>query len=82
MRTLSSIIFAVALLAVVALAVAPLAVRAASRPGRARPPAHSPEDVSMEKATFAGGCFWCMQPPFEKLRGVTQVMSGYTGGPG
>ncbi len=35
-----------------------------------------------EKATFAGGCFWCMQPPFEKLDGVIQVVSGYTGGTG
>ncbi|MGO9567090.1 MAG: peptide-methionine (S)-S-oxide reductase MsrA [Desulfomonilaceae bacterium] len=35
-----------------------------------------------EKATFAGGCFWCMQPPFEKLDGVVQVVSGYTGGTG
>ena len=33
-----------------------------------------------EKATFAGGCFWCMEPPFEKLEGVLQVISGYTGG--
>jgi len=33
-----------------------------------------------EKATFAGGCFWCMVPPFEKLDGVLQVVSGYTGG--
>jgi len=32
------------------------------------------------KATFAGGCFWCMTPPFEKLRGVREVISGYTGG--
>jgi peptide methionine sulfoxide reductase msrA/msrB len=35
-----------------------------------------------EKATFAGGCFWCMQPPFEKLDGVVRVVSGYTGGTG
>lgn len=34
----------------------------------------------MEKATFAGGCFWCMEPPFEKLKGVTEVISGYIGG--
>ncbi|MBI4063279.1 MAG: peptide-methionine (S)-S-oxide reductase MsrA [Elusimicrobia bacterium] len=34
----------------------------------------------LQKATFAGGCFWCMEPPFEKLEGVTQVLSGYTGG--
>ena len=31
-------------------------------------------------ATFAGGCFWCMEPPFEKLAGVISVTSGYTGG--
>lgn len=33
-----------------------------------------------EKATFAGGCFWCMEPPFEKMEGVVEVISGYTGG--
>ena len=32
-------------------------------------------------ATFAGGCFWCMEPPFEKLEGVVAVASGYSGGP-
>ena len=31
-------------------------------------------------ATFAGGCFWCMEPPYEKLPGVAAVVSGYTGG--
>jgi peptide methionine sulfoxide reductase msrA/msrB len=31
-------------------------------------------------ATFAGGCFWCMEPPFEHLDGVLEVLSGYTGG--
>ncbi len=35
----------------------------------------------LAKATFAGGCFWCMEPPFEKLPGVVAVTSGYTGGP-
>lgn len=34
----------------------------------------------LEKATFAGGCFWCMMPPFEALDGVRQVIAGYTGG--
>ncbi|MCA9136863.1 MAG: peptide-methionine (R)-S-oxide reductase MsrB [Planctomycetales bacterium] len=33
-----------------------------------------------ETAIFAGGCFWCMEPPFEKLTGVIQAESGYTGG--
>ena len=32
------------------------------------------------EATFAGGCFWCMEPPFEKVDGVISVTSGYTGG--
>ncbi len=34
-----------------------------------------------EKATFAGGCFWCMESPFEEQEGVIDVVSGYTGGP-
>jgi peptide methionine sulfoxide reductase msrA/msrB len=34
----------------------------------------------VEKATFAGGCFWCMQGPFEKLSGVKKVIVGYIGG--
>jgi peptide-methionine (S)-S-oxide reductase len=34
----------------------------------------------MAVATFAGGCFWCMEPPFDKLPGVAATISGYTGG--
>jgi len=34
----------------------------------------------VEKATFAGGCFWCMQQPFDKLKGVISTKAGYTGG--
>ena len=33
-----------------------------------------------EKAYFAGGCFWCMEPPFEALDGVIEATSGYMGG--
>ena len=33
-----------------------------------------------ERATFAGGCFWCMVHPFDEWPGVTGVVSGYTGG--
>ena len=33
-----------------------------------------------EKAYFAGGCFWCMEPPFEVLDGVLEATSGYMGG--
>lgn len=52
---------------------------------------YRPEDIEKEKevmvdkkklkiTTLAGGCFWCMEPPFEKLEGVNQVVSGYSGG--
>ena len=37
-------------------------------------------DKSLATATFAGGCFWCMEPPFDKLDGVISTTSGYTGG--
>jgi peptide methionine sulfoxide reductase msrA/msrB len=43
-------------------------------------PSNMQAEQRYEKATFAGGCFWCMEPPFEKLDGVTEVISGYTGG--
>ena len=33
-----------------------------------------------EKAYFAGGCFWCVEESFEKLNGVVEVISGYSGG--
>jgi len=32
------------------------------------------------KATFAGGCFWCMEPPYDELDGVISTVSGYSGG--
>ena len=34
----------------------------------------------LEKAYFAGGCFWCMEESFEKFEGVSKVISGYSGG--
>ncbi|GFO69984.1 peptide methionine sulfoxide reductase MsrA [Geomonas limicola] len=34
----------------------------------------------LQLATFAGGCFWCMEHPFDELKGVVSVTSGYTGG--
>ena len=33
-----------------------------------------------EKATFGGGCFWCLEPSFESIHGVSSVVAGYTGG--
>lgn len=35
---------------------------------------------TVQKATFAGGCFWCMQHPFDELKGVVKTTVGYTGG--
>lgn len=35
----------------------------------------------LEVAIFAGGCFWCMEGPMERLPGVVEALSGYTGGP-
>ncbi|KDR96662.1 peptide methionine sulfoxide reductase msrA/msrB [Peptoclostridium litorale DSM 5388] len=37
-------------------------------------------DERYDKATFAGGCFWCMEAALEKVDGVEEVISGYTGG--
>ena len=37
-------------------------------------------DDKYQKAYFAGGCFWCMEPPFEALEGVIGATSGYMGG--
>lgn len=37
-------------------------------------------DYKTSLAIFAGGCFWCMQGPFDKLEGVTKTVVGYTGG--
>jgi peptide-methionine (S)-S-oxide reductase len=42
--------------------------------------AQTANDKTLVTATFAGGCFWCMEPPFDKLDGVISTTSGYTGG--
>jgi peptide methionine sulfoxide reductase msrA/msrB len=44
------------------------------------PMINSTEEGNWQVATFAGGCFWCMEPPFEKLDGIKDVVSGYIGG--
>jgi len=54
-----------------------LFVMVAAAPGATEPPASGGK---LEKATFAGGCFWCMEHPFDELQGVVSVTSGYTGG--
>jgi peptide-methionine (S)-S-oxide reductase len=42
-------------------------------------PAPTPATATA-RATFAGGCFWCMEPPYDKLPGVISTISGYMGG--
>jgi peptide methionine sulfoxide reductase msrA/msrB len=37
---------------------------------------------NLQTATFAGGCFWCVEADFEKLPGVVEAISGYAGGRG
>ncbi len=38
------------------------------------------QEPELAKATFAGGCFWCMEPPYDALDGVISTTSGYIGG--
>ena len=40
----------------------------------------SGKNSGYREATFAGGCFWCMQPPFDSLTGVVETVVGYSGG--
>ena len=40
----------------------------------------SGKNSSYMEATFAGGCFWCMEPPFDSLSGVVETVVGYSGG--
>jgi len=67
---------------ILAMVLASLACTTGASPGP--DPEPSPvaqvDTADLRKATFAGGCFWCMEPPFEKLDGVHAVISGYAGG--
>lgn len=48
--------------------------------GDAKTQVKVPTDERLRVATFAGGCFWCSESDFEKVEGVVEVVSGYTGG--
>jgi peptide-methionine (S)-S-oxide reductase len=52
----------------------------AAIPAAALQAAETAPDKGKAVATFAGGCFWCMEPPFDKLDGVIATVSGYAGG--
>ncbi|RFF28473.1 MULTISPECIES: peptide-methionine (S)-S-oxide reductase MsrA [unclassified Wenzhouxiangella] len=42
--------------------------------------AFTQQDDELEHATFAGGCFWCMEPPYDQVDGVVETISGFSGG--
>ncbi|MGY6629596.1 MAG: peptide-methionine (S)-S-oxide reductase MsrA [Wenzhouxiangella sp.] len=44
------------------------------------PAAGADEERPLARATFAGGCFWCMEPPYDRLDGVIETISGFSGG--
>jgi peptide-methionine (S)-S-oxide reductase len=71
----------VRVLTVVGIAGIALGAVVAAQGQREAAPAAKVAPAGARKATFAGGCFWCMEPPFEKLPGVISVTSGYIGGP-
>lgn len=50
---------------------------AQNEPGQS---AYAPDDPELAVATFAGGCFWCVEAGFEKIPGVVEAVSGYAGG--
>jgi methionine-S-sulfoxide reductase len=54
-----------------------LAALAGANIGAAAEPASPP---TAKTAIFAGGCFWCMQPPYDQAKGVVKTVVGYTGG--
>jgi peptide-methionine (S)-S-oxide reductase len=64
--------------ALIALSVVVFAMRSNSTADAAN--IRQQEQGKLEKATFAGGCFWCMEHPFDQLHGVVAVTSGYAGG--
>jgi peptide-methionine (S)-S-oxide reductase len=65
---------------ILAVLVAVVTARAASAGNANVQQPMASQSGNLEKATFAGGCFWCMEHPFDELPGVVSVTSGYSGG--
>jgi len=83
MKTMIKLLFAVgssALLACQSEAGETVAQSVQDAGGAAAVEAEQPAPAGAQLATFAGGCFWCVEVPFEKVPGVSAVISGYTGG--
>ena len=81
MKSAQTIVLGVPILVVAMLvAIGVTSTRADSPKTGGEPSSTAAKHDSLATATFAGGCFWCMEPPFEKLPGVVSVTSGYTGG--
>lgn len=68
------------LLIIVAFGAALLALAQGFARSQSAAPATAATKADTAVAIFAGGCFWCMEPPFDKLDGVRSTTSGYTGG--
>jgi len=81
MKSWRTIVLGLPILVVAILvAIGVASTRADSTPSQDKQASTPAKGGKLAKATFAGGCFWCMEPPFEKLDGVASVTSGYTGG--
>jgi peptide-methionine (S)-S-oxide reductase len=75
MKTLHAFSGALALVGLIAMAGLPATTQAQERTLAAEPP-----PAGLAVATFAAGCFWCLEPPYDKLDGVVSTTSGYTDG--
>lgn len=64
-----------------ALALVSLVTTGGDRSAAAAPAPAATASTATATAVFAGGCFWCMEPPFDAVPGVIATTSGYTGGP-
>jgi len=68
------------LLAALAVGLPFLAPSSSNADGQPTPEATEVAPAVADTATFAGGCFWCMEPPYDKIDGVASTMSGFAGG--